>query len=243
MTLSRLTGGSVLDQQRIAIGGVGFDPLDDVHLAAHLRAALAAGLGGWATVPDLDILIRAADDVLVRGALATADLVVASGTTLAVAARLAGAALPSSSGPALIWSALAGLRADGRSVYLLGGEPETPGCREGAHRAAAIASFACPGITIAGHASPAVDTPAEAEQFDAICREIVDAAPDVVLTGLDLARQAWFATHLRRRLPRTWFLGMAGAIEMMVGTSRRRRELRPTATTVAKMLARAAARR
>ena len=236
----------MLDQRRIAVGGVGFDPLDDVDLAARLRAALTAGTGGWATLPDLDFLFRATGDALARAALGTADLVVASGTTLALASRLAGAALPVSSGSALIWAALAGLRGDGRSVYLLGGEPEGQGRREGAHQAASVLSFACPGIIIAGHASPAVDTEAEQGEIDAICGEIVDAAPDVVLVGLDLARQAWLATHLRSRLPRTWFLGMAGAIEMLVGggsAARRRRDRRPAATTVAKVLARAAVRR
>ena len=228
------------DQQRIAVGGVCFDPVDDRDLAVRVSAALARGTGGWATLPELDVIVRAFDDPMVQEGLATADLVVACGATLMLASRLAGARLPAQSGSALIWSVMTELRNGGRSVYLLGGEPETASSKEGAHRAAAVLSFACPGIVIAGHASPTLGAATESSELAAICDEIVEAAPDVVVVGLDVARQAWMAAHLRRALPATWFLGWAGAIEMMVGTPARRRVHRPAASRAVRLLARAA---
>jgi N-acetylglucosaminyldiphosphoundecaprenol N-acetyl-beta-D-mannosaminyltransferase len=222
--------------------GVRFDPLGDAELAGRVCAGLAAGTGGWVTVPDIEVMARAMNAPMIGAGLASADLVVASGTAMAIASRMCRAPLPAPSGAVMIWSLCAALRTAGRSVYLLGGEPEEPGRREGAHRAAAVLSFACPGIVIAGHASPRLDAPGEGDEFAAISAEIVEARPDAVIVGLDAARQGWLTARLRPVLPATWFIGWAPAIEMMTGTGRSRRRL-PEASRTARLLARAAARR
>ncbi|MBT8225464.1 MAG: WecB/TagA/CpsF family glycosyltransferase [Dactylosporangium sp.] len=211
------------NRHRVSIGGVGFDPLGDAEFAVHVCAALAAGVGGWATVPTLDVVARAMRDPAVRSGLASADLVLASGTPLWLAARLAGARLPAPDASTFIWAVLAAARSAGRSVYLLGGEPEIPGRREGAHRAASVVSFACPGVTIVGHASPRPDADGDSGELAAICAEIGDVAPDVVVVGLDVARQAWVAARLRRALPGTWFIGWPAAIRTMTDVPERTR--------------------
>jgi N-acetylglucosaminyldiphosphoundecaprenol N-acetyl-beta-D-mannosaminyltransferase len=72
----------------------------------------------------VDIVRRARRDPAVRAYLADATFVVADGMPLVWASRLAGTPLPERvCGSSLIWSLATGLGADGRSVYLLGGEP------------------------------------------------------------------------------------------------------------------------
>lgn len=204
---------------RIQVCGIGFDSLGATDLAACVSTALAAGTGGWVTVPCLDALVRAMDDPGVRAGLGAADHVLATGTILRVASLIAGTPLSASQGSHLIWSVLEALPETRRGVYLLGGQPEEIGQREGAHRAASVLSFACPGILIAGHASPRLGGPTEDDELLAIRDEIVEASPDVVVVGLDVAKQAWFAMSLRRQLPNTWFIGWLPAIDMLVGHS------------------------
>ena len=234
-------------QRRDTMFGVRFDPLGEADLATRVCAGLAAGAGGWATIPDLAVMTRAMNTPVVGAGLSGADLVIASGATMALASRLAGVPLPAADAPAMIWALCSALRTADRSLYLLGGEPELPGRQEGAHRAAAVVSFACPGIVVAGHASPTLDTPTEAEEFAGICAEIVEARPDVVLIGLDAARQGWLVARLRPVLPGTWFVGWTQAISMITGVDRARDRRLPAASQAAartaRLLARAAVHR
>ena len=120
-----------------------------------VREALDRGHGGRIVTPNVDILRQARRR---RGRSAAylddADLVVADGMPLVWASRLGGTPLPERvTGSSLIWSLSAGLAADGRSVFVLGGDPATRLAT--ARRAAARLAAACPGLRIAGHARPA----------------------------------------------------------------------------------------
>src|SRR5687767_9421398 len=134
--------------RRVPLGGLEIDPLTEDEVVAYVRRALDAGEGGRIVTPNVDILRQVAADPALRAELAGADLTVADGAPLVWAARLAGTPLPSRvAGSDLIWSLSRGLAQDGRSIYLLGGEPA--GLRdplEGSHRAAIALASACPGL-------------------------------------------------------------------------------------------------
>jgi N-acetylglucosaminyldiphosphoundecaprenol N-acetyl-beta-D-mannosaminyltransferase len=229
-------GGEMRD--RVLLMGLEIDPVTEADVVAHVRRALDRGAGGRIVTPNVDILRQATRDAAVRADLADADLVVADGAPLVWAARLAGTPVPERvAGADLIWSLSGGLAQDGRSIYLLGGEPETeihrePATeirrepqieirREGAHRAAIELSRRYPGLRIAGHASPRYGFDAIPAELDAVCAELVEAKPDLVFVGLGFPRQERIIARLRPELPGAWFLGCGAAINFVAGDVRR----------------------
>jgi N-acetylglucosaminyldiphosphoundecaprenol N-acetyl-beta-D-mannosaminyltransferase len=210
--------------RRVPLGGLGIDPLTEAEVVAYVRRALDHGAGGWIATPNVDILRQAATDDAIRALVADADLVVADGAPLVWAARLAGTPLPERvAGADLTWSLSRSLADDGRSVYLLGGEPAKPaptrskGRREGAHRAEMVLTAMYPGLRIAGHASPRYGFDSRPDELSAVCAELVDAKPDVVYIGLGFPRQERLIARLRADLPAAWFLGCGAAINFVAG--------------------------
>jgi N-acetylglucosaminyldiphosphoundecaprenol N-acetyl-beta-D-mannosaminyltransferase len=216
--------------RRVPLGGLAIDPLTEAEVVAYVRHALDRGDGGWIATPNVDILRLAAVDEAARALVADADLVVADGAPLVWASRLAGTPLPERvAGSDLTWSLARTLARDGRSVYLLGGEPARPAPtpsasrREGAHRAAAALTAVCPGLRIAGHASPRYGFDSRPAELSAVCAELVDAKPDVVYVGLGFPRQERLIARLRAELPTAWFLGCGAAINFVAGDIARAR--------------------
>ena len=153
------------------------------------------------------------------------------------ASRLAGTPLPERvCGSSLIWSLAAGLGRDGRSVYLLGGEPAPepaplPG-RAGARGRPAPADrrrgatapggrrsgspTASPGLRIAGWHSPAYGFDRDAGDARAGVRAPWSTArPDLVYVGIGFPKQEWVISRLRADLPGAWFLGCGAAINFV----------------------------
>ncbi|HEY1484913.1 MAG TPA: WecB/TagA/CpsF family glycosyltransferase [Micromonosporaceae bacterium] len=90
----------------------------------HVRAALERGQGGRILTPNVDVLRQISRDSDARAALDDSTLVVADGMPVVWASRIAGTPLPQRvSGADLIWSLARGLGHDGRTVFVLGGEP------------------------------------------------------------------------------------------------------------------------
>jgi N-acetylglucosaminyldiphosphoundecaprenol N-acetyl-beta-D-mannosaminyltransferase len=219
-------------RDRVLLVGLEVDPVTEADVVAHVRRALERGAGGRIVTPNVDILRQATRDAAIRADLAEADLVVADGAPLVWAAKLAGTPLPERvAGADLIWSLSGGLAEDGRSVYLLGGEPagraRTGSGRcdvadsEGAHRAAIALTNRYPGLRIAGHASPRYGFDASPAELGTVCAEIVEAKPDLVFVGLGFPRQEHIIARLRPDLPGAWFLGCGAAINFVAGDVRR----------------------
>src|SRR2546429_8913198 len=109
----------------VELAGVGFDAVTEAEAVARVRAALSRGEGGRILTPNVDILRQ-------RPAAYAADasLVVADGMPLVRASRLAGTPLPERvAGASLVWSLSRAMAADGRSGFLLGGEPPVGSAR------------------------------------------------------------------------------------------------------------------
>ncbi|HYN95923.1 MAG TPA: WecB/TagA/CpsF family glycosyltransferase, partial [Pilimelia sp.] len=108
----------------MTVGTGSFHACTEGEVVATVRKALDRGAGGRIITPNVDILRQARTDAAVRAYLAAADFVVADGMPLVWASRLAGTPLPERvCGSSLIWSLAQGLGVDGRSIYVLGGEP------------------------------------------------------------------------------------------------------------------------
>jgi N-acetylglucosaminyldiphosphoundecaprenol N-acetyl-beta-D-mannosaminyltransferase len=204
--------------QRVVLDGIAIDRRTEAEIVAYVRDGLDRGQGGRIATPNVDILRLARRDAGLRAQLASADLVVADGVPLVWASRLARAPLPERvAGSSLVWSLSEGLAADGRSVYLLGGAPAFCGRVEGSHKAAKTLVRAYPGLRIAGHASPRYGFDRHPATLDAVCREIVEAKPDVVYIGLGCPKQEWLADRLRGDVPDAWLLGCGAAIDFLAG--------------------------
>jgi N-acetylglucosaminyldiphosphoundecaprenol N-acetyl-beta-D-mannosaminyltransferase len=208
--------------RRVSLAGLLIDPVTESGVVEYVRGELDRGAGGRIVTPNVDILRQAARDAAIRAELAEADLIVADGAPLVWASRLAGTPLPARvAGSDLIWSLSGGLAEDGRSIYLLGGEPATETAREGAHRAAAELVNRYPGLRIAGHASPRYGFDSCPDELEEVCAELVEAKPDLVFVGIGFPRQERIIARLRPELPGAWFLGCGAAINFVAGDVRR----------------------
>jgi N-acetylglucosaminyldiphosphoundecaprenol N-acetyl-beta-D-mannosaminyltransferase len=208
---------------KITLAGLDFAALSETEVVDRVRAALDRGEGGRIATPNVDILRQAARDPRVRADLDTADLLVADGTPLVWASRLARQPLPERvTGSGLIWSLSAGLALDGRSVYLLGGEPGPVDEQySGAERAAEVLVDRFPGLRIAGHASPPHGFDRDENAFRATLQRVILAEPDMVFVGLGFPKQERIISLLRHELPATWFLGCGAAINFVAGDQTR----------------------
>ncbi|GFJ89662.1 hypothetical protein Prum_033040 [Phytohabitans rumicis] len=208
--------------ERIVLDGIAVDAVTEEQVVAAVRSALDRGEGGRIVTPNVDILRQARVDPEVRAYLDDATLVVADGTPLVWASRLAGTPLPARvTGSDLIWSLSAGLGQDGRSVYLLGGEPADPGWVDGAGRAAGRLAAASPGLHVAGWRSPEYGFEQDEYALYSVCREVIEAKPDLVYVGVGFPKQEWLVSVLRAELPFSWFLGCGAAINFVAGDQER----------------------
>ncbi|MCW6005518.1 WecB/TagA/CpsF family glycosyltransferase [Micromonospora sp. CPCC 205371] len=208
--------------ERIVLDGIEIDALTEDEVVARVREALDRGEGGRIVTPNVDILRRAGTDPEVRDYLDDATVVVADGAPLVWASKLAGTPLPERvAGSDLIWSLSAGLGQDGRSVYVLGGEPADPGFVDGAGRAAAELAAASPGLRIAGWRSPDYGFERDWYELSSVCGEVIEAKPDLVYVGIGFPKQEWLISLLRPELPFTWFLGCGAAVNFVTGDQER----------------------
>lgn len=205
---------------RVTVAGVGIDQLREVEVVERVAVALARGVGGRIVTPNVDILRLAQRDPAVRVHLADATMVVPDGAPVVWVARLAGTPLPERvTGADLIWSLSRRVARDRRSIYLLGGRPAAGGTPSGARRAALVLAAACPGLRIAGAASPERGFDHHPARWSRVCADLIEAKPDLVFVGLGFPRQEEVITRLRPDLPGAWFLGCGAAINFVAGDS------------------------
>jgi N-acetylglucosaminyldiphosphoundecaprenol N-acetyl-beta-D-mannosaminyltransferase len=182
----------------------------------HLFASLAAGRGGWLVTANLDFLRRHVGDDGARALYDGADLCVADGMPLVWAARLQGDPLPERvAGSSLTPLIAARAAVEGRSLYLLGGDP---GANQ---RAAELLAGRHPGLRIVGRQSPRVSDPPTAEEVAAFRQELVALAPDILLVGLGSPKQERLIQALRPALPATWMVGVGISFSFIAGDVRR----------------------
>jgi N-acetylglucosaminyldiphosphoundecaprenol N-acetyl-beta-D-mannosaminyltransferase len=187
--------------------------VDSRGLLDHMFARLAAGEGGWLVTANLDFLRRHVHDPAARALYEGADLSVADGMPLLWAARLQGVRLPERiAGSSLVVPIAERAAREGRSLYLLGGEPAANA------QAATVLRARCPGLNICGASSPMVASPPTPEQAHALREELTRARPDVVLVGMGSPKQEHIIHALRRDLPRAWMIGVGITFSFVAGT-------------------------
>jgi len=201
---------------RVDLDGTGFDRLTEDEVVSIVRDALERGAGGRIMTPNVDILRQAQVDAGVRAYLADADLVVADGMPLVWASRLEGHPLPARvTGASLVWSLAYGAAAHGRSVFILGAQPDVAALAADRLRAT------IPEVTVAGVHSPPFGFESSVEEGQKIVAALTAARPDVVFVALGFPKQERLMAELAPQFPGAWFIGCGGSIDFVAGRTLR----------------------
>jgi len=201
---------------RVAVGGVGIDPLTEDEVVDRIEAELRADRGGHVVTPNVDICRAIAREPALGELVRRAELVVADGMPLVWASRLLGTPVPGRvTGADLIWSLSKRAALRGWPVYLLGAPPGV------ARRAAAELTGCHPRLHVCGVDAPPYGFDASARGRARVLRKVVAAGPRIVFVGLGFPRQDLLIAELRLALPRAWFVGCGAAIAFAAGTTSR----------------------
>src|SRR5262249_1899351 len=161
-------------------------------VVVQVRERWRAGQGGSIITANVDIVRAASRDTDLRKLVAGASLVVADGMPLVWAARLMGHRLPERvTGSSLVFSLAEAGALDGRSIFLLGGEPGVP------EATARVLQSRYPGLRVAGVFAPPFGFDATEDGMDRVVRAVTTAAPELVLVGLGFPKQERTIERLR----------------------------------------------
>jgi N-acetylglucosaminyldiphosphoundecaprenol N-acetyl-beta-D-mannosaminyltransferase len=190
--------------------------LSEADAVRTITQAACSRRGTWTITANLDHLRRYRREPLARALIDTADLVVADGTPLLWASRLAGTRLPERvAGSNMIWSLSQAASEQSLSVFLLGGAPGV------AERAAGVLRDRYAGLRVAGTLCPAPGFEHDEDELARIAETVVAAAPEVVFVALGFPKQDVLIGQLQRRLPCTAFIGVGIALSFVAGELRR----------------------
>jgi N-acetylglucosaminyldiphosphoundecaprenol N-acetyl-beta-D-mannosaminyltransferase len=196
----------------VRVGSVDVLPLREKELVQLVEQRWRRSEGGWIVTANVDIVRAATRDPELSALVAEADVVVADGMPVVWAARLAGEPVPERvTGASLVFSLTEAAAREGRTIYLLGGEPGVP------ETAAAALQERFPGLTVAGTHSPQFGFDKTDEGMSKVVRLVAEAKPDLILVGLGFPKQERTIRELRTLLPDGWYIGCGAGIPMAAG--------------------------
>lgn len=200
----------------VNFGALKVHAISESQCIAHVMAELAAGRGGFVATPNLDHLRRLGRDEAFARMYEHPDVIVADGMPLVWASRVQGTPLPERvAGSSLVVTLSEAAAENGRSLFLLGGAPET------ARIAAARLMVRFPGLRVAGTHCPKVGFEKDLQAMDEIAEALQSARPDIVYVGLGSPKQENLIIRLRPLLPHTWWLGVGASFNFLSGRIRR----------------------
>jgi len=215
-------------RQRVSILGVGVDAVTRAEAVAEIAGMVEQERGAMVVTANPEIVWRARHDPIYRTVIDHADLVVADGVGVMMAARMAGRPLPERvPGYDLMLDLLQEAGKRGWRVYLLGGKPGV------AEEAARQAVLRWPGLQVAGthHGYFWNDV----DEWRALERALEKTDPNLVFVGMGAPRQEmWMARRLGRGVMekvvaprhnpagpgyRAVMLGVGGSLDVLAGTA------------------------
>ncbi len=200
----------------VELEGMGIAPWTESETVHHVVRALADGRGGWMVTVNLDILRQVVKVEGIRDLVEQSDLRVADGMPLLWAARVQGTPLPERvCGSNLIHSLPAAAAAEGRSIFLLGGDPGT------AEAAANTLRTHHPNLRIAGTHCPEFGFEKDPEKLSEMERMVAEASPDIVFVALGFPKQERLIARIRGSAPKAWWVGVGISFSFASGEVKR----------------------
>lgn len=203
-------GDDVESLRTATIDGVRFHAVTEDQTLDVISHAVRTGAdGGLVLTVNTDIMrqLESAPDVLEH-----ARLVVADGMPLVWASHILGDPLPARvTGAELVPLMARRAAADGVRIFLFGA---APGVAERAGRALQSTN---PGLQVVGTHSPKKGFDATPEGLQQAVDLVAAASPDVVFVALGFPRQERVGMAMLDALPKAWFVGCGGALDMAAG--------------------------
>ncbi len=207
-------GAAVFESVRV--GALTLHRVTRAEVVDAVFAALGRGEGGSIVTANLDFVQRAAESAELAELYGSATIRVADGMPVLWLARLGGASFPERvAGSDLVWQIAERAARDGRSIFLLGGEPGA------AERASQVLRERFPGLRIAGVAAPQVASPPQLQEIAALREQISAARPDLVYCAFGTPKQEQLMAALAPAVPRAWWLGCGASLSFIGGQRRR----------------------
>lgn len=207
----RAAGRPAVMPERVDV--LGF-PVDVVDLQDAVRWVLDAVADGGkprlVVTLNPEIVVQGLGDPDLAAALRSADLSVADGVGIALAARRAGHPLPGRVPGIDLVTELFHVGGPNVRAYFLGAKPGV------AERAAAAAARRF-GVTVAGHHHGYFDRVGESAR---ICEGVRAARPDVLLAGLGEGQELFLDRHAQA-LGAKVLIGVGGTLDVLAGEVRR----------------------
>lgn len=198
--------------QTVELCGMALASVHSHELIEHLFDSLSQGRGGWLVTANLDFLRRFVRDPGARHVYAGADLRVADGMPLVWASHLQGTPLPERvAGSSLLVPLCQRAAREGRSVYLLGGDPGV------AEIAGQRLCQAAPGLCIAGQMAPRISAEVSEADVAPIREALLAARPAIVFVAFGSPKQELVIARLRADLPGTWWMGVGISFSFLAG--------------------------
>lgn len=203
---------------QVMINGVRFDAVTVMDVLDHVTMSIQTDApGGLILTVNTDIMrqLPANPDVLEGSAL-----VIADGMPLVWASRILGDPLPARvTGAELVPDLSARAADEGLKVFFFGAAPGV------AKRASKQLREQDPRLQVVGSYSPEMGfDKTEAGAAEAV-RLVAEARPDIVFVALGFPRQERIALQMLEALPKAWFIGCGGALDMAAGDIPRAHDL------------------
>jgi len=199
---------------RMRIGTLDVDAVTFDGALRAIDALVVAGKGGAVFTPNVDHVMLAERNALLRSAYSRADLSLADGVPVVLASRLIGPRLPAKvSGSDLMMPLMHLASKQQWRVYILGGA-------EGVGREAANIFSERHGVNIVGVDDAYIGMTANGDEQNVVSR-IIDARPQLLLVALGCPKQELFIDRVREQLGGVVSVGIGASLDFVVGRVRR----------------------
>ena len=201
----------------VLIEGIPFAALRMKEVVNWIIRRHTQGHGGWVVTPNIDILRRLVTEPSFRALVSSeSTLFTADGAPIVWLSHLLGSPLPERVAGADIFVELMSEAAvNGKSVYLLGGNPGV------AEVSARILQQKFPALRVAGCFAPPFGFDSDAEEMAKIRQFLITTRPDIIFVGLGSPKQEHLIATLRELLPNSWWLGIGVSFSFVAGDVQR----------------------
>jgi N-acetylglucosaminyldiphosphoundecaprenol N-acetyl-beta-D-mannosaminyltransferase len=205
------------DPPVVRIEGLPFAALRMREIANLIISRHSEGRGGWVVTPNIDILRRWMKDASFRTLVGGNEtLFTADGAPIIWLSYMLGTPLPERVSGSDLFAELASEAAiNGKSIYLLGGNPGI------AEIAAKILVEKFPALCIAGCHAPPFGFERDPDEVEKIRQLLSASRPDIVFVGLGSPKQEQVIASLRELLPFSWWLGVGVSFSFVAGDIKR----------------------